>query len=297
MTSRRRKRFSWRTASRDWMIATLYWGRAIAARMPMMATTVISSIRVKPAPPLPSSPGVVDRPIERLALALRVDVVDVVPAPRRAVRRVLVASHTPFRAARHGIAGDPPEELELAVEGAHAVHALDQRLQLGRIALAPQLDVGPADLPLLHRELVAVDREPHLAEGPPQLQLPLADDRHPPQGQDGGSQDDQDGRGGDQLQVGHASAPPVSHGAPPERPWPAACPGGRSTARPAGWGSPWRTRPSGRCDRWSGSVASARPGPGTRRAGRRIPRPRPRSRPASGPPPGPPCTGRLACWP
>src|SRR6266568_3436634 len=274
MTSRRRKRFSLRTASRDWMIATLYWGSAIAARMPMMATTVISSIRVKPAPPLPG-PGV----------------------SRGVVRRLLVASHTPFRAARHGIAGDPPHELELAVEGAHAVHALDQRLQVRGIALAPQLDVGPADLPLLDGELVPVDRAPHLAEGSPQLQLPLADDRHPPEGQDRRSQDDQDGRGGDQLEVGHASAAPVSHGAPPERPWLPACPGGRSTARPAGWGSPWRTRPSGRCDRWSGSVASARPGPGTRRAGRRIPRPRPRSRPASGPPPGPPCTGRLACWP
>src|SRR5205809_5616845 len=107
MTSRIRKRFSLRTASRDWMIATLYWGSAIAARMAMMATTVISSIRVKPAPPLPGgpSPGVVDRPIQRLALALRVDVVDVVTAPRGVVGRVLVASHTPFRAARHGIAG------------------------------------------------------------------------------------------------------------------------------------------------------------------------------------------------
>src|SRR2546427_8652863 len=146
MTSRSRKRFSLRTASRDWMIATLYWGSAIAARMEMMATTVISSIRVKPAPPLPSSPGVVDRPIQRLALALRVDVVDVVAAPRRVVRRILVASHTPFRAARHGIAGDPPQELELAVEGAHAVHALDQGFQAGGIALAPQLHVRPPDL-------------------------------------------------------------------------------------------------------------------------------------------------------
>src|SRR5436309_9483399 len=220
MTSRIRKRFSLRTASRDWMIATLYWGSAIAARMAMMATTVISSIRVKPAPPLPDgpSPGVVDRPIQRLALALRVDVVDVVTAPRGVVGRVLVASHTPFRAARHGIAGDPPEELELAVEGAHPVHPFHQGLQLGGIALAPQLHVRPPDLPLLHRELVAVDGEPHLAEGPPQLQLPLADDRHPPEGQDGRSQDDQDGRGGDQLEVGHASAPPVSHGGPPERP-------------------------------------------------------------------------------
>src|SRR5260221_6326502 len=171
MTSRRRKRFSWSTASRDWRIAILYCGRAIAARTPIIVITVISSIRVKPAARLHdrASPGVIGRPIQRLALALRVDVVDVLSAPRAVVVLVLVASHTPFGAARHGVARDAAQELELAVDGPHAVHAFHQDLEVGRIALASELDVGPSDLALVHRQLVPVDGHPDLPQGAPQL--------------------------------------------------------------------------------------------------------------------------------
>src|SRR5258706_11873987 len=118
MRSRRRKRFSCSTASRDWRIAILYCGRAIAARMPIIVITVMSSIRVKPAPRDidRALPGVIGRPVQPRGLALRVDVVNVVSTPRRVVGCVLVASHTPFGAARHGITGDPPQELELAVQ-------------------------------------------------------------------------------------------------------------------------------------------------------------------------------------
>src|SRR6185295_4190048 len=117
-----RNRFSFSTASFDWMIATRYLGTAIAARIATSAITVTSSISVKPALPR-ASPGVVGGlSIERLGRALRVDVVDVLAAPRVAVGVVLVAAHPPLRAARHRVDRDPPQELQLPVERPHAVH-------------------------------------------------------------------------------------------------------------------------------------------------------------------------------
>src|SRR5512143_4152530 len=146
MRSRRWKRCSESTASRDWMIAFLYWGTAMAARMPMMATTVMSSMRVKPRAE-PRSPGVVARSIEALRRALRVDVPHVLAAPGRVLRLVLVASHTPLGGPGHGVDRDAPQELDLAVYRPHPVHALHQGVQVGRVALAAELHVAPPDLP------------------------------------------------------------------------------------------------------------------------------------------------------
>src|SRR3990172_485061 len=150
--------------------------------MPMRATTVISSISVKPARRR-ASPGVVGRAIEGLGRAPRVDVPDVIAAPGVAVRLVLVASHTPLPASGHRVHRDAPEELELALDRAHAVDARDERLQVARVALAAQLDVHPSDEPLVHRELVAVDGGPDLAQRPAQLELLLPPVRHAAEGE------------------------------------------------------------------------------------------------------------------
>src|SRR4026209_375443 len=112
----------------------------MAARMPIMAMTVMSSIRVKPLVERPS-PGVVARPIQPLCRALRIDVPDVLAAPGRLVRVVLVASHTPLGIPGHGIDRDPPEQLDLAVDDARPVDTLHQDLEVRRVALAAELDV------------------------------------------------------------------------------------------------------------------------------------------------------------
>src|SRR5262245_10332589 len=141
MRSRKRKRFSRSTASFDWMTDALYCGSAIAARIAMRATTVMSSMSVNPSSSsaAPALPVTVLRPVEGRALALGEDVVDVRPAPGRAVGLVLVAPHPPLRALGQGIHGDAAEELQLLVERAHAAHALDQDLEVGRVAFAPEL--------------------------------------------------------------------------------------------------------------------------------------------------------------
>src|SRR4029453_491456 len=133
------KRFSMSTASRAWRMAVRYWGRAMAARMPMMAITVMSSMRVKPrARP---SPGVVARAIQSFSGALAVDVPHVLAAPGRLVRIILVASHAPLGLGGHGVHGDPAEQLDLPVLGPHAVDPRDQDLQSRRVPLAPELHV------------------------------------------------------------------------------------------------------------------------------------------------------------
>src|SRR5512134_2282094 len=58
-------------------------------------------------------PVLVLRPVERLAVRLREDVVDVLPAPRRRVRLVLVRAHTPLGRVRHRVDRDLAEELQL----------------------------------------------------------------------------------------------------------------------------------------------------------------------------------------
>src|SRR5574341_1057205 len=108
----------------------------MATRMLMMATTVMNSIRVKPRPPAGTGlPVAVARAIEGLALAERIHVPHVLPAPAGAVGLVLVAALAPLRLARHGVDGQAAQELHLEVDAAHGVHALHQRVQVGRVAL------------------------------------------------------------------------------------------------------------------------------------------------------------------
>src|SRR5262249_33962595 len=154
-------------------------------------TTVMSSISVNPesSRAAPALPVTVLRPVEGRALALGEDVVDVGPAPGRAVGLVLVAPHPPLVALGQGIQGDAAQALQLAVERAHAAHALHERLEVGRIAFAAELDVRAPDRPLVDRLLVAVDRGADLTQAAAQLELALAlvadaGHRHDRRGQD-----------------------------------------------------------------------------------------------------------------
>src|SRR5258708_22233089 len=194
-------------------MATLYSGSAIAARMAMRATTVIISMRVKP-----SSPGVVVRPIQCLSGVLRVHVPDVLAAPGRVVGIVLKAALTPLAGSRHGVHRYAAQELELLLDRPYPVDPLDQDLEVGRIALAPHLDVGPPDGPLVHRRAIAVDGVPYFPQGAPELELPLPGVGHTGQGHYGRSQDHHDGGGSHQLPVGHTSGGAIGHGSPGTRP-------------------------------------------------------------------------------
>src|SRR5687767_2453191 len=106
----------------------------MATRMPIMATTVMSSSSVKPASPARRLPITVFRPVQALALALGIDVVHVAAAPGVAVRVVLVAAQPPHRALGHRVQGDAPQELQLLLlDRADRLDALDQDLERGRI--------------------------------------------------------------------------------------------------------------------------------------------------------------------
>src|SRR5512140_3393413 len=123
----------------------------MAARMAIIDTTTISSMSVKPRERR-GSPGVVGRSIQRLRGALRIDVPDVLAAPARALRLVLVAAQAPLPGPRHRVRRNPPQELQLAVGGgARPVHTLHRYLQVRRVALAAHLDVGAPDLSLVDR--------------------------------------------------------------------------------------------------------------------------------------------------
>src|SRR4051794_30967901 len=185
----------------------------MAARMPMRATTVMSSMSVNPrswpflrmtdlfttfaatAIPAPIAtrdatlPVPVLRAVERLAVRLAVDVVDVLAAPGGRVGIVLVAAHAPLVLAGHGIDRDPPQELQLVVDPPDLVDALHERVQVRWIALAAELHVGAADLARVHGRLVAVERRAQDPQLPAQLDLLLARARHPRERQDGRGQD------------------------------------------------------------------------------------------------------------
>src|SRR5882762_10162744 len=114
----------------------------MAVRMAMIDITVISSRSVKPRSPVASLvnvplPFLVARPIQALSPALAVDVPDVLPAPGIALGIVLVAAHAPVRGPRDGVLGHAAEELQLhPVHAAHLADALDQHVEVGRIAVA-----------------------------------------------------------------------------------------------------------------------------------------------------------------
>jgi len=92
-------------------------------------------------------------------------------------------------------------------------HAFDERLQVGRVALAAELVVGAADLPLVDGVLVLVDRRANLAQRPPQFDLTLTLDRDPRQRHHRAGQHQDDGRHDEELDEGESSllSEPAEH--------------------------------------------------------------------------------------
>src|ERR1051325_7115283 len=118
----------------------LFWYsvRPTLARMTISAITTISSMRVNPAllrtRQRPTHlPVTIFGPVEPRAVALRVHVKDVLPAPRRRVRLVLIRAQSPLHAVGHRIHGDAPQVLQLRSAGVvGARHPFDQRLEVRR---------------------------------------------------------------------------------------------------------------------------------------------------------------------
>ena len=127
-----------------------------------------------------SVPVPILRAVQGCALILGVHVVDVLPAPARGVGFVLVRAQPPFVVAHRRVHGNAAQELQLAAGGVvghrHAVH---QRLQVGRIALAVGLQLRGRNLAGIGRVLELVDRRPHVAQHATQFGFPGPLDRHP----------------------------------------------------------------------------------------------------------------------
>src|SRR5688572_25582892 len=114
------------------------------ARMITSVMTISSSMIVKPSRRSSRQcarakayrtliPIAVFRAIESRALVLGIHVVDVLSAPRRGVRFVLVGPQAPVVRAGRGIDGHAPQEFELPAGGVvRHRDALDQRLQIRR---------------------------------------------------------------------------------------------------------------------------------------------------------------------
>src|SRR5437867_9144325 len=96
------------------------------AMMPMIAITMISSMRVNPFSSR-MSPVLVERlAVERLPLRGRVDVIDVLVSPRGGVRIVLIGAHPPVLGLGHRIDRDPAQELDLLPERPVLLDPFDQ---------------------------------------------------------------------------------------------------------------------------------------------------------------------------
>src|SRR5215471_5105127 len=93
----------------------------------MSVITTISSMSVKPAADR-YLPVTILRSIESRTLERRADVEDVLPAPMRAIRIVLIGAERPVRILRHRINRNPSEKLELSagrvVGRRNAIHQL-----------------------------------------------------------------------------------------------------------------------------------------------------------------------------
>src|SRR6516225_1819375 len=114
-------------------------------------TTTTSSISVKPRSVISrftTLPVLVFRAVKRFAFERRVNVEHVLSAPSRRIGLVLVRAHAPLVATCHGVDRNAPQELQFPprgiIGGSHPIH---QRLQVGRIVLAADLDVERSDLP------------------------------------------------------------------------------------------------------------------------------------------------------
>src|SRR5216117_3465936 len=127
------------------MMLVLYCVMPIDARTTISVRTTSSSMSVKPRSVQRRLPGFVLGAIECCSIEGRVHVKDVLAAPSRGVGLVLIGAQAPLGAARHRIDGNAAQELELASRRiVRRRHAVDERLQIGRIVLAPDLDVERA---------------------------------------------------------------------------------------------------------------------------------------------------------
>src|SRR5947209_12422962 len=177
MTSRIVRRLVFKTASFARRGMSFIAGMAIVARMPMMAITTISSNRVKPRSAdlgscsLPFTSSSLESPdalplgvgdaVQAHSARQRMDVVDVLPAPRGGVDGVLIATDRPLVLAGHRIDREAAQELDLLVHLADQLDALVQVLELRRIPVGPQVD---GDQPRVAVALVVVDGVPDLAQ-------------------------------------------------------------------------------------------------------------------------------------
>src|SRR6187551_605528 len=107
------------------------------ARITISASTTISSMIVKPRLPV-----LVLRPIEPSSVGSGVHVEHVLPAPGGRVGFVLVRPETPFGGAGHRVDRNSPQETDLAAgDVVGRRHALDQHLEVLRVAFAARLDL------------------------------------------------------------------------------------------------------------------------------------------------------------
>src|SRR2546423_5453241 len=149
-----------------------YSVRPTLARTTISAITTINSMSVKPEDVRHRTialPVTIFGPVESRAAALRVHVKDVLPAPRRRVRLVLIRTQPPLHAVRHRIDRDAPQVLQLCSAGVvGARHAFDERLEVRRISLVIRLQLGRRNLPGVDAVLELVDRGANLAQVPAQ---------------------------------------------------------------------------------------------------------------------------------
>ena len=80
----------------------------------------------------------------------------------------------PIRAVRHRIDRNLAQELQLpAGRVVRRRHALDERLEIRRVAFVARLELESAGFALIGRVLELVDRCPHLPQRASQLRFPL----------------------------------------------------------------------------------------------------------------------------
>src|SRR5262245_49164593 len=130
---------------------------AMPRRIPITTITITISMKVNPAR-RKALPLTVFRPIECGCRRLGEHVEDVLTSPDAGVRLVLIRAHPPLGRVGHRVDRDAAEELELLSRSPYLVHPLHQNLELLRVALASELDVGPSDLAHVDGAFVLVDR-------------------------------------------------------------------------------------------------------------------------------------------
>src|SRR6476661_987696 len=119
----------------------------IVASVTMMVMTTISSMIVNPRAEPPLLPVAVFGAVKCGSLELRVDVEDILPAPSRGVRIVLVRPLSPFGRVRHRIDRYAAQEFKLTPRRIVLDRdAIDEDLQIRRVSFTANLDLERRDL-------------------------------------------------------------------------------------------------------------------------------------------------------